>query len=98
MEEKLEDFLSNYFCASYDEDVSEKWLAVIYEIKTYFDDGFVGGWSSFYCYKPWNDETLENEADLEIFDLLSQIDIQNGADASKIVDSFVEMVFSRLSR
>ena len=34
----------------------------------------------------WNDETLENDADLEIFDLLLKIDIKNGADTPKIVD------------
>ena len=51
----------------------------------YFEDGNVGGYSSWYCSKTWNDETLENEADLEIFDLLLKIDIKNGADTSKIV-------------
>ena len=77
--------MSNYFGAGYDEEVSEKWEAVIYEIETYFEDGAVGGWSSFYCKMTWNDETLENEADLEIFDLLLKIDNKNGADTSKIV-------------
>ena len=51
----------------------------------YFKDHKVGGWSSYYCRNSWNDETLENETDLEIFDLLFKIDIQNGADTSKIV-------------
>ena len=98
LEENFESFLSNYFGASYYGEVSEKWGDIIREIRMYFEDGHVGGWSSFYCKATWNDSTLENEADLEIFDLLSKIDIQNGADASKIVDTFVEMVFSRLSR
>ena len=53
----------------------------------YFKDGYYGGWSLSYCRKTWNDSTLENEADLEIFDLLLEIDIINGADLSKIVES-----------
>ncbi len=85
MEEKLGSFLSNYFGASYDEEVSEKWEAVIIEIRLYFEDVNVGGWSSYYCKMTWNDSTLENDADLEIFDLLFKIDIENGADTSKIV-------------
>ena len=87
MDEKFRGFLSNYFGASYDEEVSEKWKAVIYEIETYFDDRKSDGWSSLYCSKTWNDDTLENEADLEIFDLLFKIDIKNGANLSKIVMS-----------
>ena len=85
MDEKFGSFLSNYFGASYDEEVSEKWEAVTYEIETYFDHDCVGGWSSAYCLLTWNDSTLENDADLEIFDLLLKIDIQNRADLSKIV-------------
>ena len=75
----------NYFGASYDKKVSKKWRGIIEEIRLYFDDGKVGGWSSYYCKKTRNDSTLENEADLEISDLLFKIDIKNGADASKIV-------------
>ena len=87
MEENFESFLSNYYGASYDEELSEKWEAVIIEIRLYFEDGNVGGWSSFYCAVTWNDSTLENEADFEIFDLLFEIDTKNGADTSKIVRS-----------
>ena len=83
--EKFEDFLLIYFGKNYDGRLSKKWAAVIIEIETYFEDDEVGGWSSFYCQKTWIDSTLENEADLEIFDLLFEIDIQNGADTSKIV-------------
>ena len=86
MEETFGSFLSNYFGASYDEEVSEKWAVVMIETRLYFEDGYAGGWSSFYCKLTWNDSTLENNADLEIFDLLLKIDIQNGADLSKIVD------------
>ena len=85
MKERFESFLSNYFGASYDQKVSKKWEDFILEIKRYFKDGLVGGWSSFYCSETWNDSTLENEADLEIFDLLLKIDIKNGADTSRIV-------------
>ena len=88
MDEKFGGFLENYFGAGYDGEDSEKWEDVIYEIETYFKDGKVGGWSSFYCKMTWNDSTLENEADLEIFDLLFKIDIKNGADPSNIVNSF----------
>ena len=87
MEENFKIFLSNYFGDSYDEEVSEKWEVVIDEIEMYFKDGYVRGWSSGYCWRTWNDETLENEADLEIFDLLLKIDIKNGADKSKIVQN-----------
>ena len=75
----------NYFGASYDEKVSKKWKDIFSELEMYLKDGHVGGWSSFYCKMNWNDSTLENDADLEIFDLLLKIDIQNVADASKIV-------------
>ena len=65
---------------------AESWHPhIIREIDLYFEDVDVGGWSSYYCSKTWNDETLENDADLEIFDLLLKIDIKNGADHSKIV-------------
>ena len=87
MKEKFGSFLSNYFGAGYDEEYSEKWDAVIIEIRMYFEVGKVGGWSSLYCKETWNDETLENDADLEIFELFLKIDIKNGADTSKIVKS-----------
>ena len=81
----FDDFLSNYFCACYDEEVSKKWKNVILEQRLYFEDGLVGGWSSYYCKVTWDDSTLENDADLEIFNLLLKIDIKNGGDTSKIV-------------
>ena len=83
--EKFEDYLLNYFAENYDGRLFKKWAAIINEIEAYFKDYKVGGWSSWYCKVTWNDETLENDADLEIFDLLFKIDIRNGADASKIV-------------
>ena len=83
--EKFESFLSSYFGTTYDKKVWKKWKAVISEIELYFKDDQLGGWSSYYCEKTWNDSTLENEADLEIFEILFKIDIRNGADTSKIV-------------
>ena len=86
LERKLHSFLSNYFGASYDEKASNK--GVIAENRfVYFKDNNLGGWSSYYCIQTWNDSTLENEADLDIFDLFLKIDIKNGADTSKIVHS-----------
>ena len=82
--EKFEDFVLIYFCENYDRTLFEKWEAVINEIEIYFKDGLVGGYSSGYCYATWNDETMENEADLKVFDLLFEIDVQNGADPTKI--------------
>ena len=73
--ENFKGFLSNYFGASYDEEVSANLGFIIREIILYFKDDTVGGWSSYYCKETWNDETLENEADLEIFDLFFEIDI-----------------------
>ena len=83
--EKFEDCLLNYFGENYDERLFKKCAAIIIEIETYFKDGYVGGWSIWYCKMTWNDKTLENDADFEIFDLLLEIDIKNGADPTKIV-------------
>ena len=76
--------MSIYFGENHDVKLLKKWEDVIIEIEIYFKDGHVGGWSILYCRMTWNDETLENEADLEIFDLLLKI--------------FVKLVHSRLSR
>ena len=77
--EGFKTFLSTYFEGDYDEKLLDDCPGI------FVDDGHVGGWSSLYCHKTWNDLTLENDADLEIFDLLLNIDIKNGADTSKIV-------------
>ena len=86
-EVNLDGFLSTYFGASFDRKVSRKWRDIIRETETYFKDGSYGGYSSLHCEETWNDSTLENDADLKIFDLLFKIDIQNGAHPSKIVNS-----------
>ena len=90
MEENFENFLTNYFGPGYGEEISGKWESVFVEQRLYFEDGAVGGWSSYYCKTTWNESTLENDADLEIFDLLFEIDIKNGADESKIVGSLCQ--------
>ena len=79
--------MSNCFGADYDGRLSEllKFNGVIFENVLYFKDGPFGGWSSYYCNETWNVSTLENDADLEVFDLLFKIDIKNGANKSKIV-------------
>ena len=79
-------FLSDYFGARYDGRLNEQLEALIVEIRIYIADDDVGGWSSYYCRVTWNDSTLENDADLNIFDLLLKIDNENGADSSKIVN------------
>ena len=85
MKENFKNFLTNYFGPGYGEEISGKWESVFVEQRLYFEDGAVGGWSSYYCKTTWNESTLENEADLEIFDLLLKIDIKNGAEPTKIV-------------
>ena len=77
--------MSDYFGDHFDGRLSIELEDVIFEIERYFKDGKVGGWSSYYCKVTWNNSTLENDADLEIFDLLLKIDIQKGADPTKIV-------------
>ena len=57
---------------------------IVYESDLYFKDDKVGGYCSWYCKMTWNEESLKNEADLDIFDLLFQIDTENGADISNI--------------
>ena len=85
--EGLITFLSTNFEDDYDERLPRNFVGIIFEIETYFKDGRVGGWSSYYCKMTRNDLTLENDANLEIFDLLFKIDTKNGADPSKIVES-----------
>ena len=53
----------------------------------YFKEGYVGGYSGFYSKVAWNKKSLKNDADLALFDLLYEIDLENGADRTKILDS-----------
>ena len=76
--------MSLYFGEYYDRKLRKKWEGIVIEIKVYFQNDAVGGWSSAYCAKTWNDSTLENDADSNVFDLLFKIDIENKADLSKI--------------
>ena len=84
--EAFKTFLSDYFGDHFDGRLSDQLDAVIVEIILSFEDSRVGGWSIYYCKVTWSDSNLETDADLEIFDLLLKIDIQNGADPSKIVN------------
>ena len=85
--EKFWNFISIYFGSNRDAGLLEKFQAVIFETELYFKVGEEGGWSGYYCAKTWNDENLENEADSEIFGLLFEIDIKNGADSSIIFEA-----------
>ena len=49
IKEALKMFLSDYFGDHFDGRLSAQLKAVIFEIEIYFKDGWVGGWSSFYC-------------------------------------------------
>ena len=84
--EKFRDFIFIYFGKNGDAGLFEKFEALIFETELYFKVGEEGGWSGYYCAKTWNDEALENEADLQIFDLLFEIDNKNGADSSIIFE------------
>ena len=62
------------------------WLKYIQiESEIYFKEGVFGGYSSCYCVGAWNEEKLKNEADLTLFELLFEIDVENGADTTKIL-------------
>ena len=69
----------------YDENFFKIWEAILIETKLYLKRDWIGGWSSFYCKAAWNDSTLENDVNLDIFDLLLEIDKRNGANPSTIV-------------
>ena len=59
-----------------------------YETKLYFDqEDTVGGYSSLYCKKAWDEKRLTCDADLALFELLFQIDVENGAETTRILDN-----------
>jgi len=76
--------LLNYFGEYYDGQLWETWVAIVIEMRVYFQNDNVGGWSSAYCSKTLNTLTLENDADPDVFNLLFRIDSENKADLSKI--------------
>ena len=57
------------------------------ESELYFKERCIGGYSSHYCKVAWNEKSLKNDADLAVFDLLYEIDLENGADRTKILGS-----------
>ena len=81
---KFEHFLSFYFGEYYDEKLWEEWEAILIEMRLYFQNDNVGGWSSVYCTETWNASTLENDADWNVFNILFKIDTENQANLSKI--------------
>ena len=79
-------FLSSYFGEEYKSVYENKWKVLKIEIGFYIENGLkIEGWCILYCKKTWNNLTLQNDARLRIFEILYQIDLQNGADVSNIV-------------
>ena len=61
-------------------------MEIKYESETYFKEMKVGGYSSFYCKLALDENRLKNDADLDLFELLFQIDLENGADRTKVLN------------
>ena len=53
----------------------------------YFNEKGPGGYSSLYCSVAWDDESLQNDADLAIFNLLFEIDLENDAETTIILNN-----------
>ena len=83
--ERFNAYLLNYFGDTYIEKDFEMFKNAIKDTVLFFKDDSIGGWSNLYCKRTWNDMTLKNDADLEIFDLLFKIDLMNGAKPSTII-------------
>ena len=83
----IEDFFLEYFGSSFEKEKVEGLEEIKYESGMYFKEENNGGYSGYYCQKAWNEERLKNDADLAVFDLLFQIDLENGADRTNILDS-----------
>ena len=80
----IHDFFKEYFGSDFDEEQAVtlegiKFEGVIYSSK-------VGGYSTFYCQMALAKGRLKNDADLAVFDLLFKIDLENGADSTKILN------------
>ena len=83
----IEDFFRKYFGNSFDEKKVGVLEGIKFEGRIYFKEEKVGGYSSFYCKVAWDEHGLKNDADLAVFDLLFKIDVENGANKTKILDS-----------
>ena len=83
----IEDFFLQYFGSDFDMQKIGVLEGIIYESETYFKESKIGAYSSMYCKMAWNEESLTNDADMLVFDILYRIDVENGADTTKILDS-----------
>ena len=89
--ELIKDFYRKHFGTRFDQlkasANADLLNAITSEGELYFKEGNVGGYSSMYCKLAWDENRLKCEADFELFDLLFQIDVENGADRTKILDN-----------
>ena len=83
----IEEFFREYFGSDFDEKKVDVLEDIIYESELYFKEGDVGGFSSYYCQMAWDEKRFKNDADLAVFDLLFETDVDNGADTTKILNS-----------
>ena len=82
-----QDFFIKYFGSGFETEQVNGLEEIKLESVLYFKEGYAGGYSSFYCSVAWDEERLKNDADLAVYDLLFQIDLENGADTTKILNS-----------
>ena len=82
----IEDYFRGYFGSAFEEEV-EGLEEIKNESELYFKEGTVRGYSSYYCLEAWDEKSLKNDADLVVFDLLYEIDLENGADRTNILSS-----------
>ena len=82
----IEEYFRGYFGSAFEEDV-EGLEHVKLESIVYFEEGKIGGYSSYYCKAACDEKSLKNDADLAVFDLLYEIDVENGADRTQILSS-----------
>ena len=82
----MEDYFLEYFGSFENENIGVL-DGIKYESRLYFKFRTPGGYCSLYCNMALDEENLKNDADLSLFDLLLQIDIENGAEPTKILNS-----------
>ena len=81
----IEEHFHGYFGSAFEEDV-EGLEQIKEESEMYFKEGCTGGHSSYYCKLAWDEKRLKSDADFAVFDLLYEIDLENGADRTKILN------------